>query len=105
MSDKELTIVQLKLLKEKLDKRDEWASSIIVQNAIDLLSIPIEPPVKPDFCDPKQIPDIFVKIHNDAGTYKVYGIDWMYHKFLVDRSCGLEQVPFTKCTVISKNSV
>ena len=60
MSDTELTIVQLKLLKEKFDKQDQWASSIIVQNAIDLLSIPVEKRVSPKVAD------------NDISNWEVY---------------------------------
>ena len=46
------------------------------------------------------MPDITVKIKGDAGKYKVYGIDWMHQRFLVERACGLEKVPFEKCKIV-----
>ena len=48
----------------------------------------------------KDKPTIIVKIKGDAGKYTVWGIDWLNHKMLIERSCGYEQVPFEKITII-----
>ncbi|MBY0443944.1 MAG: hypothetical protein K2Q15_01870 [Burkholderiales bacterium] len=34
-------------------------------------------------------PEYTAKVKGDAGTYRVYGIDWMHHRILLDRA-GLE---------------
>lgn len=37
-------------------------------------------------------PQLIAKVKGDAGAYKVWGIDWMHHRVLLDRA-GLEWVP------------
>lgn len=37
-------------------------------------------------------PQYSAKVKGDAGTYKVWGIDWMNHLVLLDRA-GLEWTP------------
>lgn len=37
-------------------------------------------------------PDYSAKVKGDTGTYKVWGIDWMNHRVLLDRA-GLEWHP------------
>ena len=42
-----------------------------------------------------QAPEYTAKVKGDAGTYRVYGIDWMHHRILLDRA-GLEWTPIEK---------
>ncbi len=42
-------------------------------------------------------PQLIAKVKGDAGAYKVWGIDWMHHRVLLDRA-GLEWVPLTSST-------
>ncbi len=37
-----------------------------------------------------------VKIKGDAGVYKVWGINWLHQKMLIERACGDEWVSFDK---------
>lgn len=37
-------------------------------------------------------PQLIAKVKGDAGAYKVWGIDWMHHRVLLDRA-GLEWGP------------
>jgi hypothetical protein len=37
-----------------------------------------------------------VKIKSDAGTYEIWGIDWLWQKIMVRRACGDGWVPFDK---------
>lgn len=37
-------------------------------------------------------PHYSAKVKGDGGTYKVWGIDWMNHRVLLDRA-GLEWTP------------
>lgn len=37
-------------------------------------------------------PQLIAKVKGDAGSYKVWGLDWMHHRVLLDRA-GLEWVP------------
>ncbi|HBP6378496.1 TPA: hypothetical protein L6A07_25275 [Pseudomonas aeruginosa] len=37
-------------------------------------------------------PQLIAKVKGDAGAYKVWGIDWMHHRVLLDRA-SLEWVP------------
>ena len=67
-------------------------------------SIPVELPVSGDFGDIKKTPNVKVKIKGDAGEYWLFGVDWMHHKYLVDRGCGLEWVDWYKCKTKSQNS-
>lgn len=41
------------------------------------------------------VPGFVAKVRGDAGSYKVWGIDWMHHRVLVDRA-GLEWMPIDK---------
>ncbi|MGG2576103.1 hypothetical protein ACQYZY_28750 [Pseudomonas aeruginosa] len=42
-----------------------------------------------------QAPAYLAKVKGDAGTYKVWGIDWMHQRVLIDRA-GLEWTPIAK---------
>ena len=36
------------------------------------------------------------KVKGDAGVYKVWGINWLHQKMLIERACGNEEVSFDK---------
>lgn len=38
---------------------------------------------------------VVAKVRGDAGTYKVWGVDWLHHRVLIDRA-GLEWVAIEK---------
>lgn len=40
-------------------------------------------------------PAYLANVKGDAGTYKVWGIDWMHQRVLIDRA-GLEWTPIAK---------
>lgn len=40
-------------------------------------------------------PEYHAKVKGDAGLYRVWGIDWMNHRILLDRA-GLEWFPIEK---------
>ncbi len=45
-----------------------------------------------------EAPDYIAKVKGDAGTYKVWGVDWMNHRILLDRA-GLEWTPITNVSL------
>lgn len=49
-------------------------------------------PGKSKYGNMPPIPQYSAKVKGDAGTYKVWGIDWMNHRVLLDRA-GLEWTP------------
>lgn len=40
-------------------------------------------------------PEFNARVKGDAGVYRVWGIDWMNHRVLLDRA-GLEWTPIDK---------
>lgn len=44
-------------------------------------------------------PALSARVKGDAGTYKVWGIDWMNNLVLIDRA-GLEWTPIAKVTFV-----
>ncbi|EKP0311596.1 hypothetical protein ACTG16_22800 [Aeromonas sp. 23P] len=41
-------------------------------------------------------PMLTAKVKGDAGTYKVFGFDWVNNKVLLNRTCCYEWVPISK---------
>ncbi|HHG4856078.1 TPA: hypothetical protein ACPWIJ_000413 [Pseudomonas aeruginosa] len=44
-------------------------------------------------------PDFHAKVRGDAGIYKVWGVDWMHHRVLLERP-SLEWTPIDKVTFV-----
>lgn len=39
-------------------------------------------------------------VRGDAGTYEVWGIDWMNHRVLLNRASSLEWTPISKISLV-----
>lgn len=46
-----------------------------------------------------QAPTYMARVKGDAGAYKVWGIDWLHQKVLIDRA-GLEWTPIAKVSFV-----
>ena len=88
-----------------IDNLDDKQIIDCVEEYAKQFSSQLEPPVMRIFADLMKLQsDVKVKIKGDAGTYKLYGVDWMNYRFLVDRACGLEWIDYKRCKPVSKNS-
>lgn len=52
-------------------------------------------PSKSKYGNMPPAPTFQAKVKGDSGVYKVWGIDWMNHRVLLDRA-GLEWTPIDK---------